>query len=485
MNRVKIIATVGPATKHPEILSTLREAGMDVARLNGAHADLGWHNHTISLLREILPDVPILLDIPGRKIRTGRLDPDLSFAQGEIMVFTNHNGQNSPNRIPVAWPGWPKGIRAGMSIFVDDGTLRFTVLDIVAPDVICRAENAGTIRSGKGINIPGIQFQESPLTDRDRELIQLALRKEVDFVGLSFADNAAQVQSLRTLLGKKGPRVVAKIETQNALDELGKIMRVSDALMIDRGDLSVETNLERVTLLQKHILAEGQRAACPVIVATEMLHSMIANPIPTKAEVSDITNAVLEGAAALMLSGETTVGKFPVEAVRVMRRVANTASEHLQDTLEQNNGWGKDHVPEAIGDAIALICRNLKITKIVAITLSGYAARMIAARIPRQPILAVSNDPTAARCFNLLRGAKGIWVDIPVSRTSLEHIPRFLEALWQKGELADEDLILVTAVSYPKSGNRMNLIETHQVADLRENLGWKNVQSTSIASVPG
>jgi pyruvate kinase len=253
--------------------------------------------------------------------------------------------------------------------------------------------------------------------------------------------------------------------------------------MIDRGDLAVETSLHSIALMQKRILAAAHEGNKPAIVATEMLHSMILTPFPTKAEVTDITNAVLDGAAAVMLSGETAIGNFPVEAVSTMRQIADEASAHLQARLDHDDNGGAFSVPEAIGDAIALVCRRLPVTKIVAVTISGYAARTLAARMPRQPILAVSNDAAAARSFELLPGTQGVHVDIPFVRTSTDHIPKCLEALWRSGKLTDDDLVLVTSVGYPRSGNRMNLIQTHNVADLRESLGWSWDDETAATAL--
>jgi pyruvate kinase len=208
----------------------------------------------------------------------------------------------------------------------------------------------------------------------------------------------------------------------------------------------------------------------PVIVATEMLHSMIENPFPTKAEVTDISNAVLDGASALMLSGETAVGHFPTEAVALMRRVADTVAESARGAADQTLGF---EAPPAIGEAIAMLCRRLPISKIAAVTISGYAARIIANTRPRQPILAVSNDEGTARSMNLLFGTEGVLVAIPFSRTSTDHLAICLEELWRRGKLMDDDVVLVTAVGYPKSGNRMNMIQVHAVSDLHESLGWK------------
>jgi pyruvate kinase len=192
---------------------------------------------------------------------------------------------------------------------------------------------------------------------------------------------------------------------------------------------------------------------------------------------------VLDGAAAVMLSGETAVGSFPAEAVATMRQIADMASVHLQSVLDQDDRRSASSVPEAVGDAIALICRRLPVTKIIAITIAGYAARTVAMHMPRQAILAVSNDPVAARSFQLLPGTEGICVDIPFVRTSTDHIPKCLEALWQCGKLADDDLVLVTSVGYPRSGNRMNLIQTHHIADLRESLGWNSARKTVNGAV--
>ena len=472
MSRVKIVATIGPRTEEPDVLRQLRSAGMDIARLNGAHADLEWHERTIANLRGTVPDVPILLDLPGRKVRTERLDRELVFAAQDTVVFTTDRRTASSGRVRVNYPRLHVDVRVGDSLLVDDGTIRFTVTDIQDRDLACRAENAGSLRDPKGVQVPGRSLRTEFLSDRDRQLIGFAVERDVDFIGVSFVETRADVESVRELVGGRAPAIVSKIESQEALDNLEELIGTSDALMIDRGDLSVETAMESIALHQKRILAEARKAACPVIVATEILHSMIHSPTPTKAEIGDITSMVLDQAAALMLSGETAVGDYAVDAVSVMRRVADVASDYLQTSLAQGKDSVADSVPQAMGDAIGLICHTLSVTKIVAITISGYAAQMVAARMPSQPILAVTNDARAARRFNLMAGTTGVYVDVPFSRTSMEHIPSCLEVLWRRGELLDEDLILVTAVGYPKSGNRMNLIETHKVADLVDSLGW-------------
>jgi pyruvate kinase len=470
MSRVKIVATIGPATVEAPTLRALRAAGFDVARLNGSHADFEWHARTIALLRDILPEVPILLDIPGRKIRTGSLGRELVIGEGERVVLTTAPAGAGPGKIPVTYARLHADAAVGDTIVTDDGRLKLSVTEIAGHDVVCQALTAGKLFSGNGLHVPGATLRAPFLSTRDRQLMEFACEHAVDFVGLSFVESAAQVQAVRSMLSKQAPAIIAKVETRGALLHLEDIMRASDALMIDRGDLAMAIDVERIALVQKEVLAKAQRMACPVIVATEMLHSMITNPVPSKAEVSDIANAVLDGASAVMLSGETAIGQFPVDAVSIMRRVVDAAAG--QRTSVPETAGGKATVPEAVADGIALMCHRLDVTKIVAVTKSGYAARIIAARRPEQPILAVTNDHDAVRRFNLLRGVKGIYVDTPFFRASTDHVARCLEALWRTGELVDEDLVVVTAVAYPKSGNRMNLIEMYKVADLRENQGW-------------
>ena len=469
MSRRKIVATIGPATASVEAVRRLAGAGMDVARLNGSHATLEWHAGTIELIRRAAPDLPILLDIPGRKIRTGRLAHEPTFALGDTVVLTTDASYDGREKVPVNYADLHRDLSGGDVILADDGQLRFTVVTIADRDIVCRAEVAGTLRSAKGINVPTVTLRTALVTDRDRAMLDFARRHGVDLVGISFVETAAHIQAIRDLIGGAHPGIVAKVENRGAMNHLDEIVCAADAIMIDRGDLSVETTLESVAISQKRILAAARHVACPVIVATEMLHSMIASSTPTKAEISDITNAVLDGAAALMLSGETAVGAFPFDAVATMRRVVDHAAAYAGG---EPAGETREAIPAAVSDAVGLLCARTPITKIVAVTISGFAARMVASQFPRQPILAVSNDAMNARGFNLLPGVTGVHVDIPFSRQSTDHIAVCLEQLWRRGLVDDADLVLVVAVGYPRSGNRMNLIEVHRIDDLRQALGW-------------
>lgn len=479
MSVTKIIATIGPRSATRDMLLSLHDAGMGIARLNGSHADLEWHENTIKLIHETLPDTPILLDIPGRKIRTTLLQHEPSFVAGDIITLTTEQDHDGREKVPVNYPALHEDLKPGNTVLADDGTLRFTVESVTGRDIVCRAEVDGTLKSRKGINVPMVTLKTPMITERDQLMTDFAKRNEVDFIGISFVESAAHIEAIRNLSDGTWPRIVAKVENEGGMRNLEEIVAATDAIMIDRGDLSVETALETLAIFQKRIIDSARSAGVPVIVATEMLHTMIDNPFPTKAEVSDITNAVLDGASATMLSGETAVGAFPIETVSAMRRIADTASAHFQETPVASSPAGEraDSVPQAMEDAIALICRNLDVTKIVAVTISGYAARMLSARRPRQPIIAVSNDRMAARSFNLLAGVEGVFMDIPFPKDSVDHVADCLELLWNDGKIDDSDLVLVTAVGFPRSGNRMNLIQTHHVADLASTLGWSRDQA--------
>lgn len=471
MSRSKIICTIGPVSANAESLRALHDAGMSVARLNGSHADLDWHRATISLIRETLPATPILLDIPGRKIRTVGLRVEPSFKTGDIIVLTTDQSHDGSEKVPVNYLDLHRDLAPEQAVLADDGTLRFTVTKIEGQDIHCRAEVDGQLKSKKGINVPQVSLRTKSVTDKDRNMIAFARETGVDFIGISFVESASHVAEIRDAIGKKGPRIVSKVENQGGLAHVAEIAEASDAIMIDRGDLSVETNLEAVALNQKLIINAAREHGKPVIVATEMLHTMIDNSYPTKAEVSDITNAILDGCAATMLSGETAIGKHAIDAVSLMRRVSDNASAYRQNEIAAKNPV-RD-VPQAIEDAIALICMELPVDKIVAITLSGFAAEKLATRQPGQPILAVTNDPSTARAANLLYGVEGVLVDVAFSKTSTDHIADCIESLWRMGKLSETDMVLVTAVGYPTSGNRMNLIQTHVVSDLIQSLGWK------------
>jgi pyruvate kinase len=323
--------------------------------------------------------------------------------------------------------------------------------------------------------VPFVTLNTQLVTERDRQMIRFAQENKVDFIGLSFVESKTHVEAIRELIKPLSfPRIISKIENQGGMNNMEEIIEVSDAIMIDRGDLSTETDLDSIAIRQKEIIRSARRYANPVIVATELLHSMIENSFPTKAEVCDISNAVLDGCAAVMLSGETAIGNYPVEAVSLMCRVVEQ-SENYKRKIERENRPSaslRSAIPVAVADAIEVICNESSITKIVAITRSGFAAKTLATRNLSQPIVAVSDDEIAAKSFNVYPGVEGVFYSQKFPKDNLDHVVGVLKFLRESGKIADEDLILVTAVGYPSSGNRMNMIQTHLVADLAKTLGW-------------
>jgi pyruvate kinase len=472
MRKTRIVCTIGPDSLVDSILLSLYAEGMSVARLNGSHANLDWHRKAIKIIQDVLPEVPILLDIPGRKIRTMQLLHEPIFNVGDILVLTTDTSHDGSKKVPVNYDNLHADLTVGNTVMADDGTLRFTVIRIEKTDIYCRAETAGQLKSRKGINVPFVMLNTPQVTTRDEQMIAFACENKVDFIGLSFVESAAHIVAFRNLINADCPLIVAKVENQGGLDRVHEIVEAADAIMIDRGDLSVETSLYDIAIKQKYIIGAARKHGRPVIVATEMLHTMIQNPFPTKSEVCDISNAVLDGCSATMLSGETAVGAYPLEAVATMRQVIDAAELHLQSQHESTNQLKKVSIPEAMSTAIPILCRSLPITKIVAITRSGYAARMIAVHRLPQPILAVSDVAATARSFNLIAGTHGIYSEVPFSKTSVDHIMQVLKMLFDKGHVVEIDLVLVTGVSYPGPKNRMNTIQIHSIAGLAKMLNW-------------
>jgi len=454
------------------MLLALQESGMSVARLNGSHSDLEWHRETIAEIRETVPGVPILLDIPGRKIRTIQLKHEPKFERNDRLILTTDTQHDGAKKVPVNYANLHNNLKKGDTILADDGTLRFSVEKVEGNDIHVNAETAGCLRSRKGINVPYVQLDMPQVTPRDEEMIAFAKDTGVDFIGLSFVESAEHVEAIRNMIGDTSPRIIAKIENQGGIDRMEEISEAADAIMIDRGDLSVETNLRSVAILQKKIIRTARQYSRPVIVATEMLHTMMHNPYPTKAEVSDITNAVLDGCAAIMLSGETAIGDFPSEAVQVMRKVSEAAAEHKQTQMDVEVRGRGNGVAEAFSEVIPRLARTLPVTKIIAMTRCGHAARMIASQYPQQPVIAVSDDASAARSFNLIAGTTGVHVETPFPRNTADHVIEILHLLWQRGHLNEEDLVLITGVLYPHNGTRMNSIQTHEIGALSGIFNW-------------
>jgi len=462
--KTKIIATLGPQTATTEGIQLLLGAGTNVFRLNGSHNTLDWHKQVIERVRSISPLTPILMDIPGRKVRTGVLKEEIKLTLGKEIIFTTGDDVDF---VPVTYKLLHSDLKSGDTILADDGTLKFKVERVEGQNVHCRSESEGLLKSSKGLNIPYVKLNGPAVTERDRKMLHFAIEQGVDFIGISFVESARHVQQIREIIGD-GSSIVAKIENRFGLDNMEEVIQAADAIMIDRGDLSAETEVETLALMQKKILKCARTFSKPVIVATEMLHTMIENPFPTKAEVSDISNAIIDGASAIMLSGETAVGKYPKEAVELMSRVALVVEAQLSDVFSDTKIELANSVPNALGKAVREIATALPITKIVCVTARGMAPLRLSRHRLAQPILAVTNSLNTARKIGLSWGVEPVIAQINFSRSSVEHVNEALRALFENKYINTKDLVIVTSVKFPKPGDEMNSLEVFNVGTFIE-----------------
>lgn len=425
--KTKIVCTIGPATKEPEQLLRLIEAGMNICRLNFSHGDHEYHSQTIANIREVQGSsnrvVAIMLDTKGPEIRTGKLkeDKDVELVKGQEFVFTTdmtHEGDTK--MVAVAYKNFPKVLIEGDSVLVDDGLLEMTVLRFSDTTVTCRVNNTGMLGSKKGVNLPGVIVDLPALTEKDIADIKFGMDLGIDFIAASFVRKAQDVLAIRELLGDEAAniKIISKIENQEGLDNFDAILRVTDGIMVARGDLGVEIPIEQVSVAQKMMISKCNAAGKFVITATQMLESMVSNPSPTRAEASDVANAVYDGTDCVMLSGETAKGKYPVESVEMMADICREAEASL-NWSNVNAGLrnrikkagGVLSVPEAVASSAVRTSFDLNARLVVCMTTSGQTARLVSKYRPRAPILAVTSSDQAARHLLAWRGPVPMLVD--------------------------------------------------------------------------
>ncbi|HWG42872.1 MAG TPA: pyruvate kinase [Gemmataceae bacterium] len=416
--RTKIVATVGPASRDPAMLDALIHAGVNVFRLNMSHGDHDGHRTNFERIRAaasaVGEPVAILADLCGPKIRVGRLAGGrLTLETGQRVTVTTRNVLGEPGLIPSQYPALAQDVRPGDHILLDDGMLELRVVSVAGTEILCDITAGGVLKDRKGMNLPGVMVSSPSLTDKDRDDAHFALDLGVDYLALSFVRRPRDVIDLKELIASTGANtpVIAKIEKPEALDAIDEILEASDGLMVARGDLGVELAPEAVPIVQHDLVQRARLRNKPIIVATQMLESMIEHPRPTRAEVSDVSHAVFAGADAVMLSAETASGAFPVKAVEMMDRVAR-----------QVEGWqwieggfrsiteGERELPRplslrlAVARSTAQLSRDLRVRAVVVRTLSGPSALVIAATRPSAPIIALTRDERVYRRMNLLWG---------------------------------------------------------------------------------
>ncbi|MCD1144038.1 pyruvate kinase [Kocuria sp. LUK] len=472
MRRAKIVATIGPAISSYENLARAIDAGVDVARLNMSHGDHSVHDASYENVRRAAADlgrtVAILADLQGPKIRLGRFaDGPHELLPGDVFTITVRDVEGTAEICSTTHKGLPGDVSVGDPLLIDDGRVALRATAVTDTDVTTEVVVGGPVSNNKGINLPGVAVNVPALSEKDEDDLRWALRRGVDIIALSFVRDAADIDRVHEIMDEEGKRlpVIAKIEKPQAVDSLHEIIDAFDGIMVARGDLGVELPLEQVPIVQKRAVELARRWAKPVIVATQVLESMIDSPRPTRAEASDCANAVLDGADAVMLSGETSVGKYPIETVETMARIIEATESQA---LERMPGLGTE--PRTRGGAVTraavTIARQLDVNYICAFTQSGDSARRLSRLRPPHPILAFTPEPVAEALMSLLWGVTPIRVE-KVDHT--DEMTKQVDRHLQEQNLAGrDDLVVICAGSPPGVAGTTNLVKVHRVGDVAD-----------------
>ncbi|MFN4279693.1 pyruvate kinase [Thermosynechococcus sp.] len=464
--RTKIVATIGPASRSRDVIQQMLAAGMNVARLNFSHGDYKDHAETIALLRQVAnaeaTPLTLLQDLQGPKIRVGELPQgSLELVEGEQVTLVPLSEEKTQG-IGIDYPYLAEEAQPGMQVLLDDGLLELVVEAVEGRRVICRVVQGGTLKSRKGVNLPDLSLRLPSLTDKDKQDIQFGIEQGVDIISLSFVRRAEDLWELREYLAAHGAGdmpVLAKIEKPQAVENLSAILGVADAIMIARGDLGVEMPVEKVPLLQKQIIRECNYRSIPVITATQMLESMIHHPRPTRAEVSDVANAILDGTDAVMLSGESAVGAFPVQAVKMLARIAADVEPNLE--FDNMPAYRNDET-HALGEALTTITQILDLRAIACFTETGYTATIASGERVKPMIVAFTDRPRVYHRLNLLWGVKPILLEtLPLT---FEGMVAVAENQLKERQIATEgDKIVILGGIPAQTPQGTNFIKIHTI----------------------
>ncbi|HEX6353540.1 pyruvate kinase [Actinophytocola sp.] len=467
--RAKIVCTLGPATATPEKVRDLVEAGMDVARMNFSHGSQSDHKQVYDLVRaasdELGRAVGVMADLQGPKIRLGTFaGGKAEWRVGDVVRITVEDIEGTHDRVSTTYKGLARDAKKGDRLLVDDGNIGLTVLQVEGPDVVCEVTEGGKVSNNKGISLPGMDVSVPAMSEKDIEDLEFALQLGVDFVALSFVRSPADIDLVHQVMDRNGKGrlpVIAKLEKPEAVSNLEAIVLAFDGVMVARGDLGVELPLEQVPLVQKRTIQIARENAKPVIVATQMLESMIQNSRPTRAEASDVANAVLDGADAVMLSGETSVGRYPIEAVRTMGKIVEAVES------ESTVVPPLTHVPRTKRGVISYAARDigerLNAKALVAFTQSGDTVRRLARLHTHLPLLAFTPEPAVRSQLSLTWGVETFMVP-EVDSTDLM-VRQVDNAMLSIGRYQPGDLVVVVAGSPPGTVGSTNLIRVHRLGE--------------------
>jgi len=467
MRRTKIVATLGPASRSPECIAALLDAGVDVTRINASHGDHATHRETIRRVRDIARarghTVGVLLDLQGPKIRVGELAAPAAVKAGETFTFAVGRAPRS-GELAADYPLLDRDVVTGHTLLIDDGQIASEVIEVEPGRVRCRAQNDGIIHARKGINLPGSVVSAPAITEKDRADIRFAVEAEVDAIALSFVRRPQDVEELKTLLAEHGRAIpiIAKIEKPQALDRLEAILTASWGVMVARGDLGVELPPEDVPMAQKRIIHAANHLGRPVITATQMLDSMTRNPRPTRAEASDVANAVLDGTDAVMLSNETASGAYPVESVTMMARILDATEAYARPRPQgRRRERGVETIPEGVADAACTVAENLGAKAVVAFSRTGGTAILVSQRRTTVPILAFTPSERVQALLSLVWGVR---TRLLPDAASIDETMRGLdEALLSLGMATRGDAVVVAMGAPSAPEGHTNIMMVHHV----------------------
>ena len=449
IKRTKIVCTLGPASEKEEVLRELMKSGLNVCRMNFSHGSHEEHKGRMDLVKKLREELgqptAILLDTKGPEIRTGQFDvPEVLLEEGQTFTVTMKDVMGNKDMCTVSYKGLANDVKPGDTILIDDGLVGLTVKEINGDDIVCEVQNSGIVKNHKGVNVPGVKVNLPAITEKDRSDIEFGIEQGIDFIAASFVRKVSDVLAIREILEANNAdhiKIISKIENQEGVDNLDEIIEVSDGIMVARGDLGVEIPTEEIPVVQKLMIKKCNEAGKPVITATQMLDSMMRNPRPTRAEVTDVANAIYDGTDAIMLSGETAAGKYPVEAVKTMATIAKRAEETMKNKRDMINK--SKNVTDAISYATCTTAMDLGARAILSSTSSGHTARMVSKFRPDCPIVATTSHESVRRQLSLT------WGVLPVIREKSTNIDQVIvnsiEAAKAANYVSENDVVVITA----------------------------------------
>lgn len=468
--KTKIVATIGPATESEEMLEKLVLAGMNVMRLNFSHGDFAEHQKRVDNLRKVTKKtkktVAILQDLSGPKIRIGDFETErINLKEGSFFTLTTDKIVGDEKKVSVNYPLLPKEVETGGFILLDDGKKKLQIVDIKNNEIKCKVIIGGDIKGRRGVNLPGAHLSISSITEKDRADFEFGIKNKVDFFALSFVRRPEDVKELRDMVtkAKSSASIISKIETPDAVENIDKIIEISDGIMVARGDLAIEVPIETVPMIQKSIIEKCNRAGKPVITATQMLESMIKSPVPTRAEVSDIANAILDGTDAIMLSEETTLGNFSVEAVQVMSRVAMQIEKKYPEKYSLNGCREcAIDVVDSITGSVVKTAHDIEAKLIIALTESGFTARMISRYKPDPLIMVLSPNIITCQKIALSWGCRPVHIE---RFGTINDVFKMVRQFCLKNKYAQkgDKVVIVAGAPFNKKGVKTNTLLVEEI----------------------